>query len=690
MPSITTIYPSVAPGVTPLETPVGRAEAAATAAEAALATTQALVATVPPVFSTIAEAAASPNLSDIVNVVASGFQFVYSASSISHVGGFFNAASGRWYQYADPVFWQEAIDDVGLANGSANNAATAAYALGIPLNLYSGRAVLTIDPNAEALSDTDTARHTVIQNAKNWIATCWLSGAGEIALSITGGTAIKVFGQIIWGDINAPSVRNPPLVINMGAPVSRNISAIAYGTPYSGVPFCSVTAGGTGYTGPFAVTLSSGDGGVIVGFAATAYVDAGVIVSIVVTSYGTITTPGTFTCDLSAGGGSGGAATPITNSGIVDVTIDLSTDRPANCAVGMPVGGQDISGDNDAGSINGSARIKSLPGTATQIVIETTSIRVDAPVSPTTLNTTAGLTATINFPQQWLEVRGGYTGSQSGREGYWNATAGNVIKFEFVHGCWSPDGQEQAAKTNQSFIHGGALGAGIHIANESIVANFPLYQVRLNGSWFYLNFLHAGGGVCGSGVVTLQGGGKGQIVQSSLGMARTQVLIAGRGVELEMSSTDIGAGTEGIGNEGGYVSYSTCRIHGCNTGVNTDHGGRSYGAATALINRCRVGVDHQNGGRNEVAAASITNSIVSQCPYPVNAEAEGGWWREPNDTTVTRRYWTTTVFDGVGAGTPEGAVTAGIGSTWRRTDGGAGTSFYVKESGTGNTGWVGK
>jgi hypothetical protein len=43
-----------------------------------------------------------------------------------------------------------------------------------------------------------------------------------------------------------------------------------------------------------------------------------------------------------------------------------------------------------------------------------------------------------------------------------------------------------------------------------------------------------------------------------------------------------------------------------------------------------------------------------------------------------------------GAGTPEGAVTANPGSTYMRTNGGAGTSFYVKESGTGNTGWVGK
>ena len=41
-----------------------------------------------------------------------------------------------------------------------------------------------------------------------------------------------------------------------------------------------------------------------------------------------------------------------------------------------------------------------------------------------------------------------------------------------------------------------------------------------------------------------------------------------------------------------------------------------------------------------------------------------------------------------GADTPEGAITAPIGSLFLRNNGGAGTTLYVKESGTGNTGWV--
>jgi hypothetical protein len=53
----------------------------------------------------------------------------------------------------------------------------------------------------------------------------------------------------------------------------------------------------------------------------------------------------------------------------------------------------------------------------------------------------------------------------------------------------------------------------------------------------------------------------------------------------------------------------------------------------------------------------------------------------PGDGTTK---WTT------GTGTPEGALTAVVGSLYTRLDGGAGTTLYVKESGTGNTGWVAK
>lgn len=43
-----------------------------------------------------------------------------------------------------------------------------------------------------------------------------------------------------------------------------------------------------------------------------------------------------------------------------------------------------------------------------------------------------------------------------------------------------------------------------------------------------------------------------------------------------------------------------------------------------------------------------------------------------------------------GKGSPETVVRAPVGAIYQRLDGGAATTLYVKESGTGNTGWVAK
>lgn len=60
-----------------------------------------------------------------------------------------------------------------------------------------------------------------------------------------------------------------------------------------------------------------------------------------------------------------------------------------------------------------------------------------------------------------------------------------------------------------------------------------------------------------------------------------------------------------------------------------------------------------------------------------------------NTTNYANASLTTIVRGMSAAGTPEGVIAAAVSSTYLRTNGGAGTTFYVKESGTGNTGWVG-
>ncbi len=58
---------------------------------------------------------------------------------------------------------------------------------------------------------------------------------------------------------------------------------------------------------------------------------------------------------------------------------------------------------------------------------------------------------------------------------------------------------------------------------------------------------------------------------------------------------------------------------------------------------------------------------------------------------VTTRTYMTGVFDSYGTGLPNGNVIAAVGSTYRRAVNGAATgTFFVKESGSGATGWIGK
>jgi hypothetical protein len=65
------------------------------------------------------------------------------------------------------------------------------------------------------------------------------------------------------------------------------------------------------------------------------------------------------------------------------------------------------------------------------------------------------------------------------------------------------------------------------------------------------------------------------------------------------------------------------------------------------------------------------------------------------DDTISAASFASVKLDGgpdwsSGTGSPEGVVTASVGSLYSRTDGGAGTTLYVKETGAGNTGWVAK
>lgn len=136
---------------------------------------------------------------------------------------------------------------------------------------------------------------------------------------------------------------------------------------------------------------------------------------------------------------------------------------------------------------------------------------------------------------------------------------------------------------------------------------------------------------------------------------------------------------------GGGAGFTTYMVLGTSAGIDT----------TVTIHQKGLGV---NAGRSSDIDATLYANWKSG--YGVNNVFQ----LDNNDTpiftvtsvgqvVVTNTIWlnsakTLGIFTGTGS--PEGVITAIVGSTFHRTNGGAGSTFYVKESGTGNTGWVAK
>jgi len=87
----------------------------------------------------------------------------------------------------------------------------------------------------------------------------------------------------------------------------------------------------------------------------------------------------------------------------------------------------------------------------------------------------------------------------------------------------------------------------------------------------------------------------------------------------------------------------------------------------------------------------VTAHTASATSATILRSVEGGTARAHRlDTPWVHTTVESDLIGQSGAGSPEGAVVAPIGRLYVRTDGGANTTLYVKESGTGDTGWVAK
>ena len=119
-------------------------------------------------------------------------------------------------------------------------------------------------------------------------------------------------------------------------------------------------------------------------------------------------------------------------------------------------------------------------------------------------------------------------------------------------------------------------------------------------------------------------------------------------------------------------------------------GGTAYTSASTNVNGGSItitgGTGAQDAGKTGVGGGVY---LIGGAKSP--SGTDGDVYLGYNGTTTRGRVVLgATALLLTGTGSPESAVTAPVGSIFLRTDGGAGTTFYVKESGSGNTGWVGK
>lgn len=150
---------------------------------------------------------------------------------------------------------------------------------------------------------------------------------------------------------------------------------------------------------------------------------------------------------------------------------------------------------------------------------------------------------------------------------------------------------------------------------------------------------------------------------------------------------------DGFQNTSVGTSAMTAMVSGAN---NVSVGYSSLSGATSDDN-VAIGAGAGNtitSGTQNVYVGRAANasgaSAANEIDIGYNSTGKGSNTANIGNSSVTVLWLAGSVGWFQGNNTPEGAVTAPVGSFFSRKNGGAGTSFYVKESGTGNTGWVGK
>jgi len=166
-----------------------------------------------------------------------------------------------------------------------------------------------------------------------------------------------------------------------------------------------------------------------------------------------------------------------------------------------------------------------------------------------------------------------------------------------------------------------------------------------------------------------------------------QALFGGGVALTEQRNTAVGVNAgQSTQGAGGFNTYLGSRAGFSNT---TSQGNTYLGEASGYsmtgANNSVLGRFGGNDGTTNLTSSSGT-IVLSDGLGNAKAYFNGTNWVFPTGGLV----FGSSVIWRTGSGSPESVVTAPVGSLYTRTDGGSLSTLYVKESGSGNTGWVAK
>jgi hypothetical protein len=187
---------------------------------------------------------------------------------------------------------------------------------------------------------------------------------------------------------------------------------------------------------------------------------------------------------------------------------------------------------------------------------------------------------------------------------------------------------------------------------------------------------------------SLSGGGSNVGVGREAGQAFTtadnNVAVGVRALSQSTGGTDnVAIGGQAMRGAGALADKATMlgESAGFNfSGTRSVHIGRRAGQNYTNSYNTLIGADI---GERGTSVPTVTNTVA--IGYGVTPRATST--AQIGTNGVSSLYLNGTVGWFRGSGSPESAVTAPIGSFYSQEDGGIGTAFYVKQAGTGDTGW---